>query len=58
VGLHSAQRSQIILPAAMILLAGMRHFGIPRLTVTEAGLREGVAYFWSRHGHLTLPVSG
>jgi exopolyphosphatase/guanosine-5'-triphosphate,3'-diphosphate pyrophosphatase len=56
-GLRSQQRIHILMPAAMILLAGMRHFGIPRLTVTEAGLREGAAYFWSRHGHLTLPVS-
>jgi exopolyphosphatase/guanosine-5'-triphosphate,3'-diphosphate pyrophosphatase len=55
-GLRSQQRIHILMPAAMILLAGMRYFGIPRLTVTDAGLREGAAYFWSRHGHLTLPV--
>ena len=26
------------------------------LAVSEAGLREGAAFFWSRHGHLNLPV--
>jgi exopolyphosphatase / guanosine-5'-triphosphate,3'-diphosphate pyrophosphatase len=51
-----SDRAQIIMPAVMVLLASLRHFGIRRLEVAEAGLREGAAAFWSRHGHLTLPV--
>jgi exopolyphosphatase/pppGpp-phosphohydrolase len=34
----------------------MRRIGIPRLEVSEAGLREGAIWWWSRHGHLNLPV--
>ena len=52
----SSDRAKIIMPAVVVLAAAMRHFGIPRLAVSEAGLREGVAYFWSRHGHLNLPL--
>lgn len=51
-----AERSRIIVPAVVVLMAAMRFFGIPRLEVSEAGLREGAIDFWSRHGHLTLPV--
>lgn len=50
------ERAQIVMPAVMVLLASLRHFGIRRLDIAEAGLREGAAAFWSRHGHLTLPV--
>lgn len=49
-------RAKIIMPAVIVLSAAMRYFSIPRLAVSEAGLREGVAFFWSRHGHLNLPV--
>ncbi len=49
-------RAKIIMPAVVVLSASMRFFGIRRLAVTEAGLREGVAYFWSRNGHLNLPI--
>jgi exopolyphosphatase/guanosine-5'-triphosphate,3'-diphosphate pyrophosphatase len=49
-------RAKIIMPAVMVLLASLRHFGIRRLEIAEAGLREGAAAFWSRHGHLNLPV--
>jgi exopolyphosphatase/guanosine-5'-triphosphate,3'-diphosphate pyrophosphatase len=52
-----AERARIIMPAVVVLLSCMRFFGINRLGVSEAGLREGVAYFWSRNGHLNLPVS-
>ena len=52
----SSDRAKIIMPAVVVLAAAMRHFGIARLAVSEAGLREGVAYFWSRHGHLNLPL--
>ena len=48
-------RARIILPAVMVLLASLRHFGIARLGIVEAGLREGAAAYWSRHGHLNLP---
>jgi exopolyphosphatase/guanosine-5'-triphosphate,3'-diphosphate pyrophosphatase len=51
------RRARIIMPAVLVLLASLRHFGIPRLELSEAGLREGVAHFWSRHGHLNLPVT-
>jgi exopolyphosphatase/guanosine-5'-triphosphate,3'-diphosphate pyrophosphatase len=50
------ERARIIMPAVAVLAACMRWFGIPRLAVSEAGLREGAAYWWSRHGHLNLPV--
>ena len=49
-------RARIIMPAVLVLSASMRFFGIQRLSVEEAGLREGVAYFWSKHGHLNLPL--
>jgi exopolyphosphatase/guanosine-5'-triphosphate,3'-diphosphate pyrophosphatase len=49
-------RAQIIMPAVMVLLASLRYFDIGRLAIAEAGLREGAAAFWSRHGHLTLPL--
>jgi exopolyphosphatase/guanosine-5'-triphosphate,3'-diphosphate pyrophosphatase len=49
-------RANIIMPAVMVLLASLRHFGISRLEIAEAGLREGAAVYWSRHGHLNLPV--
>jgi exopolyphosphatase/guanosine-5'-triphosphate,3'-diphosphate pyrophosphatase len=52
----AADRSRIIMPAVVVLAASMRWFGIPRLSVSEAGLREGAAFWWSRHGHLNLPV--
>jgi exopolyphosphatase/guanosine-5'-triphosphate,3'-diphosphate pyrophosphatase len=51
-----AERSRIIMPAVVVLMAGMRFFGIPRLEVSEAGLREGAIHWWSRNGHLNLPV--
>jgi exopolyphosphatase/guanosine-5'-triphosphate,3'-diphosphate pyrophosphatase len=51
----SLDRARIIMPAVVVLAASMRWFGIPRLSVSEAGLREGAAYWWSRHGHLNLP---
>jgi exopolyphosphatase/guanosine-5'-triphosphate,3'-diphosphate pyrophosphatase len=50
------ERARIIMPAVAVLAACMRWFGIPRLAVGEAGLREGAAYWWGRHGHLNLPV--
>ncbi|HEX2613331.1 MAG TPA: hypothetical protein VHO02_07045 [Fibrobacteria bacterium] len=50
------ERARIILPAVMVLLASLRHFGVPRLEIAEAGLREGAAAYWCRHGHLNLPV--
>lgn len=49
-------RAAIIMPAVMVLHASLRHFGISRLEIAEAGLREGAAAYWSRHGHLNLPV--
>ncbi len=49
-------RARIIMPAVVVLAVSMRYFGIHRLAISENGLREGVAYFWSRHGHLNLPV--
>jgi exopolyphosphatase / guanosine-5'-triphosphate,3'-diphosphate pyrophosphatase len=52
----SLERARIIMPAVVVLAASMRFFGIHRLTTSEAGLREGAAFFWSRHGHLNLPV--
>jgi exopolyphosphatase/guanosine-5'-triphosphate,3'-diphosphate pyrophosphatase len=52
------ERARIIMPAVVVLAASMRFFGIHRLTLSEAGLREGAAFFWSRHGHLNLPVDG
>jgi exopolyphosphatase/guanosine-5'-triphosphate,3'-diphosphate pyrophosphatase len=52
----SFERAKIIMPAVVVLSAAMRHFGIPRLAVSEAVLREGAAFFWSRHGNLNLPV--
>ena len=51
----SLERARIIMPAVVVLAASMRWFGIPRLAVSEAGLREGAAYWWTRHGHLNLP---
>jgi exopolyphosphatase/guanosine-5'-triphosphate,3'-diphosphate pyrophosphatase len=51
-----AERSRIVMPAVVVLLAGMRHFGIPRLEISEAGLREGTIWWWSRNGNLQLPV--
>lgn len=51
------ERARIVTPAISVLLAGMRYFNIHRLEFTEAGLREGVADYWSRHGHLNLPGS-
>jgi exopolyphosphatase/guanosine-5'-triphosphate,3'-diphosphate pyrophosphatase len=51
-----AARAPIIMPAVMVLLASLRHFGIPRLEIADSGLREGAAAFWSRNGHLNLPV--
>jgi exopolyphosphatase/guanosine-5'-triphosphate,3'-diphosphate pyrophosphatase len=51
------ERARIIMPAVVVLMTSMRCFGINRLEVSEAGLREGVAYFWSRNGHLNLPVA-
>lgn len=53
-----AERARIIMPAVVVLLCAMRRFGIPRLEVSEAGLREGAVYWWSRNGHLTLPAPG
>lgn len=50
------ERARIITAAAVVLLTCMRHFAIRRLEITEAGLREGVMHFWSRHGHLRLPL--
>jgi exopolyphosphatase/guanosine-5'-triphosphate,3'-diphosphate pyrophosphatase len=50
------ERSRIIMPAVVVLLAGLRYFGVRRLNFTDAGLREGAAYFWSKHGHLNLPL--
>lgn len=52
----SFERAKIIMPAVVVLSAAMRYFSIPRLAVSEAGLREGAAFFWSRHGHMNLPV--
>ncbi len=49
-------RARIIPAGLMVLLASLRHFGIRQLEIAEAGLREGAATFWSRHGHLTLPL--
>lgn len=49
-------RARIIPAGIMVLLASLRHFGIRRLEIAEAGLREGAAAFWSRNGHLTIPV--
>jgi exopolyphosphatase/guanosine-5'-triphosphate,3'-diphosphate pyrophosphatase len=49
-------RARIIPAGVMVLLASLRHFGIRQLEIAEAGLREGAAVFWGRHGHLTLPV--
>lgn len=49
-------RARIIMPAVVVLAASMRYFGIHRLAISEAGLREGAAFFWSRNGHLNLPV--
>jgi exopolyphosphatase/guanosine-5'-triphosphate,3'-diphosphate pyrophosphatase len=51
-----AERARIIMPAVVVLLCAMRRFGIPRLEVSEAGLREGAVFWWSRNGHLNLPV--
>jgi exopolyphosphatase / guanosine-5'-triphosphate,3'-diphosphate pyrophosphatase len=50
-------RARIIMPAVVVLAASMRYFGIHRLATSEAGLREGAAFFWSRHGHLNLPAA-
>ena len=49
-------RARIIMPAVVVLAASMRYFGIHRLAISEAGLREGAAFVWSRNGHLNLPV--
>lgn len=53
----SLDRARIIMPAVVVLHASMQHFDIPRIMVSEAGLREGVVHYWSRHGHLNLPAS-
>jgi exopolyphosphatase / guanosine-5'-triphosphate,3'-diphosphate pyrophosphatase len=50
------ERARIVTAAAVVLLTCMRRFAIRRLEITEAGLREGVMHFWSRHGHLRLPL--
>jgi exopolyphosphatase / guanosine-5'-triphosphate,3'-diphosphate pyrophosphatase len=52
-----AERARIVMPAAVVLLGAMRRLGIPRLEVGEEGLREGAVLWWSRHGHLNLPVA-
>ncbi len=52
------ERSRIITPALVVLLTCLRHFDIRRLEITDSGLREGTARFWSMHGHLNLPVNG
>ncbi len=52
----NVERARIIMPAVSVLLAGLRYFGIGRLEFTDAGLREGAVFFWSRHGHLNLPL--
>ncbi len=52
----SPERARIIMPAVACLLASMRHFGITRISASEAGLRDGVAFFWSRNGHLHIPL--
>lgn len=49
-------RARIVMPAVLVLLAGLRYFGIHRLEFADVGLREGAAFFWSRHGHLNLPL--
>jgi exopolyphosphatase / guanosine-5'-triphosphate,3'-diphosphate pyrophosphatase len=49
-------RSRIIVPAIVVLQSAMQRLGIRRLEFTETGLRQGVAQFWSRHGHLQLPI--
>jgi exopolyphosphatase/guanosine-5'-triphosphate,3'-diphosphate pyrophosphatase len=54
----SAERARIIMPAVAVLASSMRCFGIHRLSISEAGLREGAAFYWSRNGHLNLPVAG
>jgi exopolyphosphatase/guanosine-5'-triphosphate,3'-diphosphate pyrophosphatase len=53
----SAERARIIMPAVVVLASSMRYFGIHRLSISEAGLREGAAFYWSRNGHLNLPVA-
>lgn len=53
-----AERARIIMPAVVVLLCAMRRYGIPRLEVSEAGLREGAVFWWSRNGHLNLPAAG
>jgi len=50
-------RARIVMPAVIVLAATMSHFSIRRLEVTDVGLREGVAHYWCRHGHLNLPVN-
>jgi exopolyphosphatase / guanosine-5'-triphosphate,3'-diphosphate pyrophosphatase len=49
-------RARIVMPAVLVLLASLRYFGIHRLDFADVGLREGAAFFWSRHGHLNLPL--
>ena len=44
------ERARIVMPAVLVLLAGLRYFGIRRLEFTDAELREGAAFFWTRHG--------
>ena len=51
------ERARIVMPAVLVLLASLRYFGIRRAEFTDAGLREGAAFFWSRHGHLNLPLA-
>ncbi len=52
----NVERARIVMPAVLVLLAGLRYFNIRRLEFTDAGLREGAAFFWARHGHLNLPL--
>ncbi len=49
------ERANIIVSALCVLNICMRHFQMTRLSISESGLREGVVYYWSRHGHLTFP---
>jgi exopolyphosphatase/guanosine-5'-triphosphate,3'-diphosphate pyrophosphatase len=50
----SPERARIVMPAVIALREGLRHFGIARLSVTEMGLREGVARYVATHGHLEI----
>lgn len=48
------ERARIVMPAVVTLREALRHFGIARLSVTEMGLREGVARYFAAHGHLEI----